>query len=88
MASMDNRDFMKFDEKIIKAIITNILHPTRFLNIKNEYPVEKGYIDLVLFPKDQRKSIILIELKYIKSSKLTKQTVQEKRDEAYKQLQD
>lgn len=88
LASMDNRDFMKFDEKIMKAIITNILHPTRFLNIKNEYPVEKGYIDLVLFPKDQRKSIILIELKYIKSSKLTKQTIQEKRDEAYKQLQD
>ena len=88
LVSMDNRDFINFNEKIIKAIITNIFTPSRYIRLKNEYPVEKGYIDLALFPEDNRKPIILIELKYIKSGDFNEVKLQEKREEAYKQLLD
>ena len=87
LASLDNRDSMKFDEKVIKVILTSILIPTSHMLVKNEYPVENGYIDLALFPKDNRKPIILVELKYIKTSDFNEQLLHVKRKEAFRQLQ-
>lgn len=93
LSALDNRDFMVFNEKVIKAIITSILMPSNYLNVKNEYPVEKGYVDLALFPKDEMKPIMLIELrycapeaKYIKSSEFDDIVLVSKRQEAYNQL--
>lgn len=91
---MDNRDYQNFDEKIIKMLLTGILLPSDFLRLKSEYPVEKGYIDIALFPKNIQAPVMLLELrycapeaKYIKSSDFTEQKLQNKRNEAYNQLQ-
>lgn len=87
LSSIDNRDYLNFDEKIIKMLLTSILLPSDFLRLKSEYPVEKGYIDLVLFPKNIEAPIMLIELKYIKASDFSEQKLQKKRMEAYDQIQ-
>ena len=87
LATLDNRDFVSFNERIVKTILTSILTPTNFMLIKNEYPVEKGYIDLALFPKNIIAPIMLIELKYIKKEDLSEQILQDKRKEAIDQLQ-
>lgn len=87
LSSMDNRDYQNFDEKIIKMLLTGILLPSDFLMLKSEYPVEKGYIDIALFPKNIQAPIMLLELKYMKSSDFTEQKLQNKRNEAYNQLQ-
>ena len=87
LSSMDNRDYQNFDEKIIKMLLTGILLPSDFLMLKSEYPVEKGYIDIALFPKNIQAPIMLLELKYMKSSNFTEQKLQNKRNEAYNQLQ-
>lgn len=87
LSSIDNRDYQNFDEKVIKMLLTSILLPSDFLRLKSEYPVEKGYIDLALFPKNIEAPIMLLELKYIKSADYNDGKLQKKRAEAYQQLQ-
>lgn len=86
LTALDNRDFLSFNEKIVKAILTSILTPSNYLLLKNEYPVDKGYIDLALFPRNVKAPIMFIELKYIKANEFNSLTLQKKRKEAYLQL--
>ena len=86
LTALDNRDFLSFNEKIVKAILTSILTPSNYLLLKNEYPVDKGYIDLALFPRNVKAPIMFIELKYIKANEFNSLTLQKKRKEAELQL--
>ncbi len=89
--SLSNRDFILFDEKYIKLLFISYLILSKFYNVKSEYEVENGYIDLALFKKEI-KAInyeALIELKYIKKSDYNKEKsklLSKKINEAKEQL--
>lgn len=89
--SLSNRDLILFDEKYIKLLFISYLILSKFYNVKSEYEVENGYIDLVLFKKEIEavNYEALIELKYIKKSDYQKQKeklLSKKIKEAKKQL--
>lgn len=89
--SLSNRDFIMFDEKYIKLLFISYLILSKFYNVKSEYEVESGYIDIALLKKeiDAVKYEALIELKYIKKSDYQKnksKILSKKIAEAKKQL--
>lgn len=84
---LDHRDYIKFDEKYMKLLIVSIINGSNFIRMKSEFAVSEGFIDLILYPYQIEGTTALIELKYIKSKDYKEQYVQEKRDEAYAQLQ-
>ena len=83
---MDNRDFRGFSESKVKIAAAAIAQSNKYVLLKSEYPVEEGYVDIVLFPYHTQGITALFELKYIKKENLNQATLEEKRKEAYLQL--
>jgi hypothetical protein len=72
LQKLSNRDFQKFDEKYIKAILLAYIHQSRFYYARTEREIANdGYIDieLLLHPANYGKiQHYVIELKYLKQS--------------------
>ena len=82
------RDFID-GENYIKAYMLSYLNLNNFyqLKIKSEVEQNKGYIDILLEPvKEEVPYGVIIELKYIKRSKFTKELLESKIKEAKEQL--
>jgi hypothetical protein len=77
LQSLSFRDFQKFEEKYVKAIIYSYISLSQLYLVKSEYELPKGYADLVLFKRSpflEVKHQFLFELKYsrIKDGKAEK----------------
>ena len=86
----DNRMFIKFDEKYIGIIYFTLLKSIRSFNVYQEYPLNGGYADLMMFKNNSvSKYDIMMELKYIKVDeyKKNKKLLNQKKEEAIKQLE-
>lgn len=72
---LSNRDFIKFDEKYIKFVILTYLGLSKIYNLKSEYEVNDGYIDIAFFKRNPKEDIYegVLELKYIKQKDYEKQ---------------
>ncbi len=88
LENLSNRDFINFEEKYIKLVFYCIAMnlKTTYL-VKSEQEVERGYIDLLLIPKEMDKGYysVIIEFKYLKKGEENK--LEEKQKEARKQLE-
>ena len=76
LSSLSDRDLIRFTEKDLKITMALFIWLTKVYTLKSEYEVERGYIDLVLFPKDPTSDldILLFELKYIKKKDIMQKT--------------
>lgn len=86
LQSLDNRDYIGFQEKETKIAAMAIAKANASVLVKSEYAVPNGFIDLVFFPYKTDGATALIELKYIKAKDFNESILQEKRHEAYEQL--
>lgn len=72
LQKLSNRDFQKFDEKYIKAILLAYIHQSRFYYARTEREIANdGYIDIELLQHPANYGKIqqyVIELKYLKQS--------------------
>jgi hypothetical protein len=72
LQKLSNRDFQKFDEKYIKAILLAYIHQSRYYYARTEREIlNDGYIDIELLQHPANKGNIqqyAIELKYLKKS--------------------
>jgi Predicted AAA-ATPase/PD-(D/E)XK nuclease superfamily len=71
LKGLSDRDALGFDEKHIKIIFASLIYPVGQFFIKSEYPVEGGYIDLLLLqhPAHKPHRQFAIELKYLPKGK-------------------
>ncbi|MBF0407399.1 MAG: AAA family ATPase [Candidatus Riflebacteria bacterium] len=85
---LSNRDFIKFNEKIVQAIMLTFLFETKIYYAKSEYPVEDGYIDIVLLKGSAGKPEFysIIELKYISKTDYNDTLRVKKLEEAKNQI--
>ena len=86
----DNRMFIKFDEKYIGIIYFTLLKSIRSFNVYQEYPLNGGYADLMLFKNNSvSKYDIMIELKYLSLNeyKKNKKLLKQKEMDAISQLE-
>ena len=82
-----NRIFIKFDEKYLQLIYYDILRNTLKFETTLEKECENGYIDIFIEGQnDLMNNNIIIELKYIKKSDYTEELLENKREEAIKQV--
>ena len=73
LAKVDNRNFIKFDEKYIELMYFTLLMENPNIRVYTEYPTNAGYIDIIIFKNsDLSKYNIMIELKYLKKSEYRK----------------
>jgi hypothetical protein len=88
LKKLSNRDYVKFDEKYIKVIMTTYFMMSRIYYVKNEYEVENGYIDIALLPRAgiNAKYYAVFEVKYIKKEEYSDKKLHEKIDEARKEM--
>ena len=88
LKNLSNRDFQRFDEKYVKLIFYCVSMNLTFFRVKSEMEVERRYPDILLIPKkDQEKYYgVMIEFKYLKKEE--KDRLQEKQEEARKQIQE
>ncbi len=88
LRQLSRREFRKFNEKYIKAIMAAYLLLTPVYFVKTEYEVNGGYIDLVLFrrPPFDAKYQYVFEFKYVPKGQASPEIVEEKRREAIQQL--
>ena len=88
LENLSNRDFVKFDEKYVKLIFYCIAMNLNIFRLKSEMEVQRKYPDILLIPKDRKKgyNAVMIEFKYLKKDEEGK--LQEKQDEARKQIQE
>ena len=88
LENLSNRDFVKFDEKYVKLIFYCIAMNLNIFRLKSEMEVQRKYPDILLIPKDREKgyNAVMIEFKYLKKDEEGK--LQEKQDEARKQIQE
>ena len=81
LKSLSDRDKVGFDEKYVKSIGQAVFHTANVFFIKSEYPVQGGYVDMLLLQKPQNPehNQMAIELKYLpkKDAKKLKTTEQE-----------
>ncbi len=84
-----NRDYMKMDEKHIKAVILTLLYQSTVYFIKSEPEINNRYPDILLLERSpyEVKHQFLFELKYSKKSEGDKGW-QEKKAEGIKQVQE
>lgn len=70
LASLDNRDYRKLDEKHVKSIIVALLHTSNVYFVRSEYPVGGGYVDLLLLNRNKTRVAyqFAFELKYLKKN--------------------
>ena len=87
LTRLGSRMFLKFDEKYIQ-LLYGILLKHSYLEIKSEYPIGMGYVDLMIFSKDEKKAHynIMIEFKYIKKNEFNESLFKEKIEEGTNQL--
>ncbi|MBF0410701.1 MAG: AAA family ATPase [Candidatus Riflebacteria bacterium] len=85
---MSDRDFINFSEKVVQAVMLTFLFETKIYYSKTEYPVEDGYIDIVLLKGSagNPKFYAMIELKYISKADYSEKLREEKLEEAKKQI--
>ena len=89
LAKVDNRNFIKFDEKYIELMYFTLLMENPNIRVYTEYPTNAGYIDIIIFKNsDLSKYNIMIELKYLKKSEYrkNKKLLSMKKEEAIAQL--
>ena len=91
LSELSKRDFIKFDEKYIKVIMYGYLRMGTMYNVKSEYEVEGGYIDIALLKNGlfDVNHYAVFEIKYIKKSDYEKggrALVESKKQEAIAQL--
>ena len=89
LAKVDNRNFIKFDEKYIELMYFTLLMENPNIRVYTEYPTNAGYIDIIIFKNsDLSKYNIMIELKYLKKSEYrkNKKLLLMKKEEAIAQL--
>ncbi|MCI5121833.1 MAG: AAA family ATPase, partial [Candidatus Electrothrix sp. AUS4] len=89
LALFSNRDFMRMDEKHIKAVILTLLYQSEVYFIRSEAEVNNRYPDILLL---ERKPVevryqFLFELKYSKK-KDGEKGMEEKRAEGIKQIRE
>ncbi len=87
LKKLDKRDFIKLNEKSLKMIYFTILINNEYYNVRSEYAIKNGFIDIYL----ERKNIkipnnIIIELKYIKKMEYSEKLLSEKIEEGKNQL--
>ena len=83
---ISNRDYIKFDEKYVKLIMLQYLFNSNTFNVKSEYEVYDGYIDIALLPNNSAISnyYYVMEVKYLKADEGDK--LEGKRKEAIEQI--
>ncbi len=87
LKKLDNRDFIKLDEKSLKYLFFAYLINNKNFNVRSEYPSNGGYIDIYLIKNnDLIKNNIMIELKYIKKKDYNEKLLKEKIEEGKAQL--
>jgi len=91
LSELSKRDFIKFDEKYIKVIMYGYLRMGAMYNVKSEYEVEGGYIDIALLKNGlfDVNHYAIFEIKYIKKSEYEKggqALAENKKQEAIAQL--
>ncbi len=87
LKKLDNRDFIKIDEKGIKIIYFTMLLNNEYYNVYSEYVSNNGYIDIYLEKKNPNiPNNIMIELKYIKKKDYSEKILKEKIEEGKSQL--
>ena len=88
LKKLDNRDFIKIDEKGIKIIYFTMLLNNEYYNVYSEYVSNNGYIDIYLEKKNPNiPNNIMIELKYIKKKDYSEELLKEKIEEGKSQLE-
>ena len=88
LKKLDNRDFIKIDEKGIKIIYFTMLLNNEYYNVYSEYVSNNGYIDIYLEKKNPNiPNNIMIELKYIKKKDYSEELLNEKIEEGKSQLE-
>ena len=89
LALFSNRDFMRMDEKHIKAVILTLLYQSEVYFIQSEPEVNNRYPDILLLERNPIKvnHQFLFELKYSKK-KDGKRGMDEKRAEGIKQIKE
>ncbi len=88
LKKLDNRDFIKIDEKGIKIIYFTMLLNNEYYNVYSEYVSNNGYIDIYLEKKNPNiPNNIMIELKYIKKKDYNEEILKEKIKEGKSQLE-
>ena len=88
LSNLSNRDFRRFDEKYVKLIFYCISMNLTFFRVKSEMEVERKYPDILLIPKQNQEKYygVMIEFKYLKKEE--KEKLQQKQEEARKQIQE
>ena len=87
LAKSSNRVLENFSEKNIQVIYSALLSIRNVFNVYNEYEVESGYIDLMIFRKDKdTKYDIMIELKYIKKKEYSSKVLESTKIKAIDQI--
>jgi hypothetical protein len=92
LSALSNRDYIKFDEKYIKLIMYGYLRMSPIYNVKSEYEVNRGYVDIALLPNQSFPvpHYAIWEVKYIKAKDFKAQgqaAIEKKRQEAAEQLE-
>ena len=89
LALFSNRDFMRMDEKHIKAVILTLLYQSDVYFIRSEAEVTKHYPDILLLERSpfEVPNQFLFELKYCKK-KDGAQDWRRKREEGIRQVQE
>ncbi len=89
LESLDNRMFIKFDERYIQELYFALLANNPVVSVYTEYPCSNGYIDIYMKGKREKiKYEIMIELKYIKKSDYNDILLESKKEEAKKQIEE
>jgi hypothetical protein len=88
LKELSNRDFIKFDEKYIKAVLITYLTLSQAYYIRSEPEYDKKYFDILCIGKDiyNIKHHWLIELKYLKKDSSSTE-FENKKSEALKQIE-
>ncbi len=89
LALFSNRDFMRMDEKHIKAVILTLLYQSEVYFIRSEAEMNKRYPDILLLERSpfEVPNQFLFELKFSKK-KDGKQGWEQKREEGTRQVQE
>lgn len=90
LKQLSKRDLIKFDEKYIKLVMILLLNLSHVYYIKSEYETEGGYADLLLIGNEPYKAEhnYLFEIKYIKKKEYSEKAVQNKKEQARRQMQE
>ena len=88
LGNLSNRDYINFDEKYIKMIMVTYFMMSRVYYVKSENEQNKGYVDIALLPRAGVNAPynVIFEVKYIKKGDYDQRILDEKINEAGKQL--